>query len=554
MSALYEFKISFFANKHATYPQVETITWQSFCQQIITPEVRTSKEGKLLSPALFEPAYRKNENAKELSMLILDYDHQAKLETDFKVWQTLGLCCAAYTTHSHKRVTDSNPKGEDRFRVIVPLVKPIPVELFPDLWQWASKKSAKKIDEAAKDPSRMFYSPSKYSDSAEYDYRIADGNMLDWQALNLIKSSGKKAIISRPIERISLDDERLLETAKRAGNRKKFEQLWSGDTSGYQSQSEAELGLTNLLCFYTSDDTQVERLLKSSGMYRQKHDEHPDYINRTITKARASQTSYYTGEHMTEEDFDISDFQEIEGDKPSLTGNPKRDKYLKQCACNAAKVMEAYVTLLKLLGFKKNHSRLLMALTAIGRGRLGTFIAAQSWLQERYQEQGKHSSEDTVRRDIRKLLDEQAALGVRLISYKPGTINAKRVRFASQFKNHLLSYALQSISISLDIRKDHEHIGAALEAACREVIANIPHEEPTTFKGQTKRPQVKTISDLETKLNKSENELIEQMIAEGWAQSEIEAEFEKLERGRKRRVSESFKIHIKHHSKSAEQG
>jgi hypothetical protein len=213
--------------------------------------------------------------------------------------------------------------------------------------------------------------------------------------------------------------------------------------------------------------------------------------------------------------------------------------------------MEAYVTLLKLLGFKKNHTRLLIALTAVGRDRLGTFIAAQSWLKERYQEQGKHSSEETVRRDIRKLLDEQAALGVRLISYTPGTIRAKGERFASQFQNHLLRYALQSINISLDTRNDYKHASAALEAACREVVASIPLEEPIKFKGHAKRQQIKTISDLETKLSNSENELIEQMIAEGWAQSQIEAEFEKLERGRKRRVSESFKIRIMHDSKSA---
>jgi hypothetical protein len=231
--------------------------------------------------------------------------------------------------------------------------------------------------------------------------------------------------------------------------------------------------------------------------------------------------------------------------------DPGREKYLRQCARNAAKVMEAYVTLLKLLGFKKNHTRLLLALTAVGRAKLGTFVAAQSWLKERYQEHCEHSSEETVRRDIKKLLEEQAELGVRLISYTPGTMNAKGERFASQFKNHLLRYALEAISISMDIHKDYNYTSAALEAACREVIANIPHEEPTTFKGQAKRQRVKTKSDLEIRLNKSENELIEWMIAQGWAQSEIDAEFEELERERRRRVNEAFRIRIQPNSKSA---
>jgi putative DNA primase/helicase len=350
---------------------------------------------------------------------------------------------------------------------------------------------------------------------------------------------------------LTLDDKELLEKARNAANGEKFQRLWSGDSSQYEDDaSDADQAFVNLLCFWSQHDAQVERLWKSSERYRGKL-EREDYITRTIAKARGYQTASYTGEfQFADGEPDITNLEELSSDDYQISDDPKREIYLRQCARNAAKVMEVYVTLLKLLGFKKNHTRLLIALTAVGRDRLGTFVAAQSWLKEKYQEHGDHSSEETVRRDIRKLLEEQTELGIRLISYTPGTMDAKGFRFASQFKNHLLRYALQAISISLDTRQEFPHTSAALEAACRQVLASIPREDPTTFKGQSKRHRVKTIGDLEIKLNRSENELMEQMIAEGWAQGEIEAEFEHLELERRRRLSEAFRIRIKHQSKS----
>jgi putative DNA primase/helicase len=377
--------------------------------------------------------------------------------------------------------------------------------------------------------------------------------LYDW-VIEKTESKKSKPQASKPsyATPLTLDDKELLDRARSAANGAKFQRLWSGDSSEYEDDvSDADQGFVSQLCFWTQDDAQVERLWKSSQRYRGKL-ERDDYITRTIKRARSYQTASYTGEFQSSDEQDITDMEEITGDDFPIVDDPEREKLLRLFACNAAKVMEAYVTLLKLLGFKKNHTRLLIALTAVGRARLGTFVAAQSWLKERYQEHGEHSSEETVRRDIRKLLEEQAELGIRLISYTPGSMDSKGYRFASQFKNHLLRYGLQAISISLDIRKSHKHTSAALEAACREVIASIPQEEPSTFKGQAKRQRVKTKSDLETRLNKSENELIEWMIAQGWAQSEIDAEFEELERERRRRVSEAFKIRIKPTSKSAE--
>jgi putative DNA primase/helicase len=91
----------------------------------------------------------------------------------------------------------------------------------------------------------------------------------------------------------------ILELAFRASNGDSIRRLYNGDTTGYpQSQgdpgfsSEADLALVSRLSFYV-DDEQLIDLWRSSGLYRPKLDR-SDYVNRTITKARAGQSGTYS--------------------------------------------------------------------------------------------------------------------------------------------------------------------------------------------------------------------------------------------------------------------
>ena len=185
MNALMSFRLSLFNSKTDTLPKEAQRTWAQMCERFEHPIVREAKDGALFSPALFQPAHRLQKNVTELSLLVLDYDHQASLEDDLAKWRVLGCCFAAYTTHSHRQVTESNPLAEERFRVVVPLVMPIPVEKFPALWQWAAHLSDGKIDSQAQDASRMYYRPAVASSDAPYESVIVDGEPLDWQALDL---------------------------------------------------------------------------------------------------------------------------------------------------------------------------------------------------------------------------------------------------------------------------------------------------------------------------------------------------------------------------------
>jgi putative DNA primase/helicase len=79
----------------------------------------------------------------------------------------------------------------------------------------------------------------------------------------------------------------------------KFRALWNGDTSGYPSQSEADLALCRLLAFWCGNDpARIERLFSQSALgQREKWQTRADYRHETIQTALQSLHETYTGGH-----------------------------------------------------------------------------------------------------------------------------------------------------------------------------------------------------------------------------------------------------------------
>lgn len=97
----------------------------------------------------------------------------------------------------------------------------------------------------------------------------------------------------------TLDDDELLQKATNAANGGKFERLWRGDTSGYESHSEADMALCSLLAFWTGGDAQqMDRLFRESGLMREKWDEThfadgSSYGEKTIERAITGTSEFY---------------------------------------------------------------------------------------------------------------------------------------------------------------------------------------------------------------------------------------------------------------------
>jgi putative DNA primase/helicase len=76
---------------------------------------------------------------------------------------------------------------------------------------------------------------------------------------------------------VDMDIENLIHKAMTANNGEKFKTLWHGHTSGYPSESEADLALAQILAFWSDGNAQkIDLLFRKSGLYRPKWDE-PHY-------------------------------------------------------------------------------------------------------------------------------------------------------------------------------------------------------------------------------------------------------------------------------------
>lgn len=100
-----------------------------------------------------------------------------------------------------------------------------------------------------------------------------------------------------PREPVALDDLQLIEKAKRSKGGPKFTALWSGDASHYNSRSEADQALCNILAFWTNrDPARMDRLFRQSGLMREKWDRRQSgstYGALTIQRAIADSRSGY---------------------------------------------------------------------------------------------------------------------------------------------------------------------------------------------------------------------------------------------------------------------
>jgi len=131
----------------------------------------------------------------------------------------------------------------------------------------------------------------------------------------------------------ALSDEELLARARTASNSTKFEQLWRGDTQGYDSHSEADMALACLLAFWTGGDThRMDRLFRRSSLMREKWDavhyaDGSTYGEKTIERAENVTTEYYSpsDEHDQQTRTDPDDGEGDSSVNPATASAPGTD-------------------------------------------------------------------------------------------------------------------------------------------------------------------------------------------------------------------------------------
>jgi hypothetical protein len=353
--------------------------------------------------------------------------------------------------------------------------------------------------------------------------------------------SNRQPVQKAPAVTLTLDDECILDLTRKASNGAKFERLWGGGTADYDDdRSRADLALVSILCFYAQDDFQVERLWKQSGLYRAKL-ERADYVQRTIRSARAQQTETYGAKQAPARNHpasdDISELEEITDDDPAISDDPKRERYLRQCARNTAKVLDAIRLIFLYLGFKKNHNRLLSALIRKGKDRLKPFPAKHDWLLQQYvKNDEKVSSAKTIQRDIQELQKEEKKLGVKMVGYTPGN----EYRGVSLFQSFFMRYALEAVNEAINRSGEFDYPWEALEAACKDVAAHIPRNPLTTSDEAKKREREDSLKQAKRKAIAGNTKYLRLLLEEGQEREVIVKEANHISRQALNQILKEF--------------
>lgn len=126
-----------------------------------------------------------------------------------------------------------------------------------------------------------------------------------------------------------LEDDQVIELCRRAENAFKFERLYDrGDLGNYDhDDSRADQALVGILAFYTQDHDQLDRLFRSSALYRpDKWGKRPDYRQRTIEKALEGLRETYTAPGDTRLSMSKNGHQKLASPSSSLyKGSGRRD-------------------------------------------------------------------------------------------------------------------------------------------------------------------------------------------------------------------------------------
>lgn len=168
-----ELRFSVFENRFAKHPQAITVPLDVFAKRMIEPvdlQAKNKNQLPLWSPAVFD-GNRAQANVIEVSCLVYDIDDGI---APFSSWQLFAQYkCIVHTSYSHK-------PHHHKYRLILPLAKPVPVKDWQQFWRAAAELWQTVIGRgepdmpALKDCARMFY---RYAIPHSDEYRA--GHPLD---------------------------------------------------------------------------------------------------------------------------------------------------------------------------------------------------------------------------------------------------------------------------------------------------------------------------------------------------------------------------------------
>lgn len=152
-------KITLWPHYRASQGHSRTVEWSHFRRERHKP-LASKEDAPLWSPTIYraDPPRRGNRHVVSITMAVYDLDDLdafAHVRLFQRMTQFAGAAWWLYSTYSH---TPKTPK----YRLVIPLARPIPTAQWGDAWHaikahWIPDIPA---DERCTDPARIYYAPS----------------------------------------------------------------------------------------------------------------------------------------------------------------------------------------------------------------------------------------------------------------------------------------------------------------------------------------------------------------------------------------------------------
>lgn len=187
------YQISTFAHARDASPVAREVSWEAVLATMSRPSVLPVRAGEDLerakkripawSPATFRPGQaRSTASCEAVSMLVLDFDSEATIQGELVRWRNYRLCL--HTTYSHT-------EDVQRFRLIIPLARPVPAMWWKRVYSWAREQSPD-IDVKCKNPDRIFFKPAVREDGWPFQFEERQGELLWLQPERLAESPDER--------------------------------------------------------------------------------------------------------------------------------------------------------------------------------------------------------------------------------------------------------------------------------------------------------------------------------------------------------------------------
>lgn len=182
--------VSLFSSKKDTGPTAAKVPWSQLGRTIFSAHVVSeNKDGPAFSPVSYKVGAKRGIAGVEF-VYAAAFDVENHGAFDLIRSKLVGYAFVAHSTYSHK-------KDDPRYRVIVLLAEPVPVELWPETWQRLNHWLGGINDASTKDAARIYYLPRRPPNSKDHFLEIGEGKPLSLSEIPELEAQTERDVRSK---------------------------------------------------------------------------------------------------------------------------------------------------------------------------------------------------------------------------------------------------------------------------------------------------------------------------------------------------------------------